>query len=188
MANKKISSGLKRAQTRLMKMNSRKILNNVVLLYIILFATIADLLYMVTAGSHINVIVFILVAYVTSLFSKNMTVILLVALALTNMYDLGKKIVLKEGFEEGNEEDKTEDKETGDDKEDKETGDDKEDEETGDDKTENEETSPLAEKVPEEFKEALKRMSDPETRKTIESLKELEPMVNKVQDVIKMLK
>ena len=107
MSHRKISQGLKRAQSRLLNMNSKKILNNVPLLYVVLIATISDLLYMVSLGSHFNVIIFILVSYVTSLFSKNMMVILLVALALTNIYDLGKKIVLKEGFEEKEDEDKT---------------------------------------------------------------------------------
>ena len=77
MANKKVSQGLKRAQSRLLNQNTKKILNNVLLLYVVLIASIADLLYIVSTGSHINVIVFILVAYVTSLFSKNMTVVFL---------------------------------------------------------------------------------------------------------------
>ena len=45
MANKNISQGLKRAQSRLLNMNSKKVLNNVALLYVVLIATISDLLY-----------------------------------------------------------------------------------------------------------------------------------------------
>ena len=42
--------------------------------------------------------------------------------------------------------------------------------------------------MPEEFKKALEQMSNPETRKTIEGLKELEPMVDKIKNVVEMLK
>ena len=44
------------------------------------------------------------------------------------------------------------------------------------------------EKMPEEFKKALAQMSNPETRRTIEGLKELEPMVNKIQKIVQMMK
>ena len=183
MSHRKISQGLKRAQSRLLNMNSKKILNNVALLYVVLIATISDLLYMVSLGSHFNVIVFILVAYVTSLFSKNMMVILLVALALTNMYDLGKKIVLKEGFEEKEDEDKTDDS---DESKSDESNSDEDKENNNEDDSKTSETKD--EKMPEEFKKALEQMSNPETRKTIEGLKELEPMVDKIKNVVEMLK
>jgi len=183
MSNRKISQGLKRAQSRLLNMNSKKILNNVALLYVVLIATISDLLYMVSLGSHFNVIVFILVAYVTSLFSKNMMVILLVALALTNMYDLGKKIVLKEGFEEKEDEDKTDDS---DESKSDESNSDEDKENNNEDDSKTSETKD--EKMPEEFKKALEQMSNPETRRTIEGLKELEPMVNKIQKIVQMMK
>ena len=181
MANRKLSQGLKRAQSRLLNMNSKKILNSVPLLYVVLIATISDLLYMVSVGSNFNVIIFILVAYVTSLFSKNMMVILLVALALTNMYDLGKKIVLKEGFEEKEDEDKTDESDENNDK-----NKDVKKEHIDEDDSKTSETKD--EKMPEEFKKALEQMSNPETRKTIEGLKELEPMVDKIKNVVEMLK
>lgn len=192
MAHRKLSQGLKRAQSRLLNMNSKKILNNVPLLYVVLIATISDLLYMVSVGSHFNVIVFILVAYVTSLFSKNMMVILLVALALTNMYDLGKKIVLKEGFEEKEDEDgdkkdvseESNSDEINSDENNDENKDVKKENNDGDSKT----SETKDEKMPEEFKKALEQMSNPETRKTIEGLKELEPMVDKIKNVVEMLK
>jgi hypothetical protein len=172
-------------------MNSKKILNNVALLYVVLIATISDLLYMVSVGSHFNVIIFILVAYVTSLFSKNMMVILLVALALTNIYDLGKKIVLKEGFEEKEDEDKTD--VSDDNKSDEIVSEEKDDDENDVKKDNNDDVDSKTsekkdEKMPEEFKKALEQMSNPETRKTIEGLKELEPMVDKIKNVVEMLK
>jgi len=185
MANKKVSQGLKRAQSRLLNQNTKKILNNVLLLYVVLIASIADLLYMVSTGSHINVIIFILVAYVTSLFSKNMTVVLLVALAITNIYQMGKSIIVKEGFEEGAEKDTEEDAEEGA----------EEDAEEGAEEDAEENTVKKKDKakdkdkeLPEEYKKALEQLSDPETARTIEGLKSLEPLVERMQDVVNMLK
>ena len=175
MTKSRLSQGLKNAQTRLLNQNSKKILNNVLLLYVVLFAVITDLLYLVSIGAHSNVIVFILVAYITSMFSKNMTVILIVALAITNVYHLGRGIVVKEGFEEGEgegedeDEDKDKDVDTDTDK-DKET------------------KSKKGEQLPEEYKDALKQLSDPETLKTIEGLKSLEPLIGRMEGVIKMFK
>ena len=175
MTKSRLSQGLKNAQTRLLNQNSKKILNNVLLLYVVLFAVITDLLYLVSIGAHSNVIVFILVAYITSMFSKNMTIILIVALAITNIYHLGRGIVVKEGFEEGEgegedeDEDKDKDVDTDTDK-DKET------------------KSKKGEQLPEEYKDALKQLSDPETLKTIEGLKSLEPLIGRMEGVIKMFK
>ena len=186
MANKKVSQGLKRAQSRLLNQNTKKILNNVLLLYVVLIASIADLLYMVSTGSHINVIVFILVAYVTSLFSKNMTVVLIVALAITNIYHMGKSIIVKEGFEEGAEKDteKGAEKDTEEDAE----KDAEEDAEEDTVKNDNDKDKDKDKELPEEYKKALEQLSDPETARTIEGLKSLEPLVERMQSVVKMLK
>jgi len=176
MTNHRLSQGLKRTQSRLLNQSSHKILNNVFLLYVVLFASITDLLYLVSTGAHNNVIIFIMIAYVTSMFSKNMTVILIIALAITNIYHLGRGIILKEGFEEDATEDKTpEEKET-----------DKKPEEKETDKKETEGNT--GKQLPEEYKEALKQLSDPETLKTIEGLKSLEPLIGRMEGVIKMFK
>lgn len=177
MTKSRLSQGLKNAQTRLLNQNSKKILNNVLLLYVVLFAVITDLLYLVSIGAHSNVIVFILVAYITSMFSKNMTVILIVALAITNIYHLGRGIVVKEGFEEGEGEGEDED-------EDKDVDTDKD----KDVDTDKETKSKKGEQLPEEYKDALKQLSDPETLKTIEGLKSLEPLIGRMEGVIKMFK
>ena len=185
MTKSRLSQGLKNAQTRLLNQNSKKILNNVLLLYVVLFAVITDLLYLVSIGAHSNVIVFILVAYITSMFSKNMTVILIVALAITNIYHLGRGIVVKEGFEEGEGEGEGEGEDV-----DTDTDKDKDvDTDTDKDKDTDKETkSKKGEQLPEEYKDALKQLSDPETLKTIEGLKSLEPLIGRMEGVIKMFK
>jgi hypothetical protein len=188
MSKSKLSQGLKNAQSRLLNQNSKKILNSVILLYIVLFASITDLLYLVSTGAHSNVIVFILVAYITSMFSKNMTVILIVSLAITNIYHLGRSVVVKEGFEEGDNDESSEDEESKDKDEDEESKDKDEDEdEESKDKDEDAEIkSKKVEKLPEEYKKTLAQLSDPETLKTIEGLKSLEPLLGKMERVIGM--
>ena len=186
MSKSKLSQGLKRAQSRLLNQNSKKILNSVMLLYVVLFASITDLLYLVSTGAHSNVIVFILVAYVTSMFSKNMTVILITSLAITNIYHLGRSVVVKEGFgegEEGEDDEKSEDSESKD--ENSESKD--ENSESKDENSESKESkSKKGEKLPEEYKKTLAQLSDPETLKTIEGLKSLEPLLGKMERVIGM--
>ena len=175
MTKSKLSQGLKKAQSRLLNLNSKKILNSVILLYVVLFASIADLLYLVSTGAHSNVIIFILIAYVTSMFSKNMTVILITALAITNIYHLGRRVVLKEGFEEDADDEDDESKDEDDESKD-------EDDESKDEETK----SKNVEKLPEEYKKTLAQLSDPETLKTIEGLKSLEPLIGKMERVIGM--
>jgi hypothetical protein len=212
MTNNKISRGLKRAQSRLLNQNSRKILNNVFLMYIVLFASIADLLYLVSIGEHTNVIVFAVAAYITSIFSKNMSVVLIVALAITNICHLGKGIIVKEGFKESEEDpEDTDDTEDADDTEDVESSgssdkevSDKEvsDKEVSDKEVSEKKNGKVSEddsdsnekkiktkkigKLPEEYKQTLAQLSDPETLKTIEGLKSLKPLLGKMERVIGM--
>ena len=193
MSKSKLSQGLKRAQSRLLNQNSKKILNSVMLLYVVLFASITDLLYLVSTGAHSNVIVFILVAYVTSMFSKNMTVILITSLAITNIYHLGRSVVVKEGFgegEEGEDDEKSEDSESKDENSESKDENSESKDENSESKDENSESkeskSKKGEKLPEEYKKTLAQLSDPETLKTIEGLKSLEPLLGKMERVIGM--
>lgn len=184
MSKSKLSNGLKNAQARLLNQNSKKILNNVYLLYIVLIAVITDLLYLVSSGANSNIIVFVVVAYVASMFSRNMTVVLITALAITNIYHLGRGIVLKEGFEEGNTEETDKTDET--DKADK-TDETDETDKTEKKKTDKKKTTDTkTDKLPEEYKKTLEQLSDPETLKTIEGLKSLEPLIGKMERVIGM--
>ena len=200
MSKSRLSEGLKRAQMRLTKSGSTKILNNVFLLYLVLFISISDLLYMASNGAYVNVGVFVLAGYITSMFSKNMMVIMLVALAITNIYALGKSIVVKEGLtvdnddeeeididtklkEEG-EKDKKEEAESK--KKHKKQHKDMDKDELGEEFEKEAMTSD--EKLPTGFKEALSKLENPETLKTIEGLKELAPMIEQMSKMIEMMK
>ena len=76
-----------------------KLLENKYVLYVVLFLAITNLLgYMMM--ENINALVFfILVAFLTSNFSKNMIVVLLTPLVLTSVLMVGARV--KEGFKEG---------------------------------------------------------------------------------------
>ena len=206
MSKSRLSEGLKRAQARFTKTNSKKILNNVFLLYLVLFISISDLLYMAGNGAYINVGVFVLAGYITSMFSKNMMVIMLVALAITNIYALGKSIVVKEGLTVEGAEDKELSSAELDEKVAKAQKDDvaeAKEEKTkhkelhnGMDKEEGEEDAELEkeamtgddEKLPKGFKDALSKLENPKTLKTIEGLKELAPMIEQMSKMIDMMK
>jgi hypothetical protein len=200
MSKSRLSEGLKRAQMRLTKSGSTKILNNVFLLYLVLFISISDLLYMASNGAYVNVGVFVLAGYITSMFSKNMMVIMLAALAITNIYALGKSIVVKEGLtvdnddkeeididaklkEEG-EKDKKEEAESK--KKHKKQHKDMDKDELSEEFEKEAMTSD--EKLPTGFKEALSKLENPETLKTIEGLKELAPMIEQMSKMIEMMK
>jgi len=79
--------------------NMYLILNSRIILYFILILSIANLFYLVTSLNYMLVSIFILVGFITSFFSKNMIVILCIALTITNILQFGDKAAL-EGFGE----------------------------------------------------------------------------------------
>ena len=77
-----------------------KILHNRFVLYFVLFLALADLLFLAMGREFISVAVFILSGFVTSFFSKNMMVIMCVALVITNILKYGTDIRMQEGLKE----------------------------------------------------------------------------------------
>lgn len=75
------------------------ILRSKILLYLVTFISLSFILMLGMAQEYIYVIVFILVAYLTKFYSKNMTVILLIGLAVTNVVRLGRKATVNEGLD-----------------------------------------------------------------------------------------
>lgn len=73
-----------------------KILNNKIVLYVIIFLAIANILGYLVLGNFVGVIMFLVLGGLTSLFEKNVTVILLVPLVLTSLFMMGKTV--KEGL------------------------------------------------------------------------------------------
>jgi hypothetical protein len=80
--------------------NMNVVLHNVFVLYFILLLSLANMFYLVTAKNYMFVAIFILVGFITSFFSKNMMVILCIALTVTNVLQFGKRAALEEGFDD----------------------------------------------------------------------------------------
>lgn len=78
--------------------NMNVVLHNVFVLYFILILSLANLFYLVTAKNYMFAAIFILTGFITSFFSKNMMVILCIALTVTNILQFGKSAAL-EGFD-----------------------------------------------------------------------------------------
>lgn len=91
-----------------MKKSQNTLLNNRWLLYFILFLAIVDLYVYAVNGELLFVGIFIAIGYLTSFFSKNMMVILFIAIVLTNILKYGKGVRLYEGMETGTGESSTE--------------------------------------------------------------------------------
>ena len=88
---------------------SKGMLHNKILLYVVFIFSLLNLFLFANTGNYTSVVVFLLIGFLTSFFSKNMLVILLLSLILTNILKYGSS--LSEGFEEGV--DKKEDEEEG---------------------------------------------------------------------------
>jgi hypothetical protein len=74
-------------------------LKNRALLYIILLLSLGNVYYMMVENNITFLMVFIIVGFLTSFFSKNMVVILSVAMAFTHVLRFGANVYKLEGFE-----------------------------------------------------------------------------------------
>jgi len=72
--------------------------HNKFVLYFLLLVSLANLYYLVMNGEHMFAVIFILVGFVTSFFSKNMIIILFIALCITSILKCGGSCI-KEGFD-----------------------------------------------------------------------------------------
>jgi hypothetical protein len=106
MAKTKVGNMLKNAQTSFLKLNYGALLHNCYVMYFVLFLAVADLLVLSVGREYLFILIFLLVGYLTSFFSKNMMVILLVAIVATNVLRSGSGIRLSEGLENAEEEEK----------------------------------------------------------------------------------
>jgi flagellar biosynthesis GTPase FlhF len=115
--------------------NKKSILHNKYILYFIFFIALGDLLILGYNNDYYSVAIFILIGFLTSFFSKNMIVIMIMAIAFTNIiliYGVDRRI---EGMTSEETEEKTDDEKTDDEKTDEEkTDEEKTDEEKKPDK------------------------------------------------------
>ena len=89
------------SKTNSLYKKSQILLNCSWLLYLVFFLAAADLYIFAVNGELFFVSLFVLIGYLTTFFSKNMTVILLVAMTLTNILRFGKDVRIHEGMESG---------------------------------------------------------------------------------------
>jgi len=83
-------------------------LTNKWILYLVLFSAIFDLFYFYQKGDMYALTIFFIIGFLVSFFSKNMVVILILAIALTHLIRYGKN--LSEGFKDGDDDDEEEGK------------------------------------------------------------------------------
>jgi hypothetical protein len=98
---KKMDSMSKRV-TDLLPSTKGGILTNKWILYLVLFFAIFDVFHFYQKGDLQSVMIFFIVGILVSFFSKNMVVILIIAIASTHMIRYGKR--LTEGFKDDDEE------------------------------------------------------------------------------------
>lgn len=125
----------------------KSILYNRYLLYFIFAVTIGNIVQLMSQQDHMSVVIMVVVGLLTSFFSKNMVVIMCIALVVTNLLKYGTRL-RSEGFQtmDGEEEEEEEDGEEEDD--DEEEG----DKEADDDEVEADQEADLVLEEKESFK------------------------------------
>jgi len=83
----------------LMLKDAKTILHNRFILYFVLFLALSDISFLVMGSEFVLVSIFILSGFVTSFFSKNMIVIMCIALGITNILRYGTNIDTQEGLD-----------------------------------------------------------------------------------------
>ena len=159
--------GMGRRITNVLPSMQGGFLTNKWMLYLVLFSAIFDLFYFYQKGDMYALTIFFIIGFLVSFFSKNMVVILILAIALTHLIRYGKDLSegfeeeeKEEGFEDGKEEEEAfeeDEKEEAFEEEEKEEGFEEDEKEEGfeeDEKEEGFEGEPTEE--PETFKSADK--------------------------------
>ena len=93
---------IKKTSIKLFLKGGNSILQNVYILYFIFIVSLFNLFYFVSSANYIFATIFILVGFITSFFSKNMIVILCIALTTTHILKYGNTD-LSEGFDNNDE-------------------------------------------------------------------------------------
>jgi hypothetical protein len=87
-----------------MKYNLDPILYNRAILYFISFLAVVDIVYFISTNDFYSLLTFVLIGILTTFFSKNMIVILVVSLSITHVVKYGNAAYVSEGFKEGTDE------------------------------------------------------------------------------------
>lgn len=79
------------AKMKLPKMKMGGVLNNKPVLYLTLLVSLVYIIKDLYDKNNFNVALFLLIGYIVSMYSRNMTIILIVPLVLLNVYEMSKK-------------------------------------------------------------------------------------------------
>ena len=161
-----------------MKYNFNPVLQNQLVLYLFLFMTLTQIVLFVSNNDTMGIILMCMVGFLTSFFSKNMIVILCVALTATNVLKRGMKQIGYEGFEDKEETDEETDEEEVKPKKEK-----KGDEDVDDAPNSNE----LSDKTKDEMKRQFEKLKDeyPEFNALkgdiVEAMVKIDPILDKAE-------
>jgi hypothetical protein len=86
-------------KTRLFAEKNNRILHNPIVLYSIFFVSLGQLFYLNVDQDYNSIILFTILCFLISFFSKNMTVILFLATSITFLVKYGVSASKSEGFE-----------------------------------------------------------------------------------------
>lgn len=169
-----------------MKYNMNPVLQNQVVLYLFLFMTLTQIVVFVSKNDITGIVLMCLVGFLTSFFSKNMIVILCVALTMTNLLKKGMKQAGYEGFEDKEDKEEEEKEEEPKKKNDKPK---KKVEKKDDDEEEYEipNSNELSEKTKDEMKRQFEELKKdyPEFKELqddlLEGLKKMDPILDKAE-------
>jgi hypothetical protein len=158
-------------------------LTNKWFLYLVLFSAVFDLFYFYGKGDMYALTIFFIIGFLASFFSKNMVVILVLAIALTHLIRYGKN--LSEGFE-GEEEKEDEEAFEGEEEKEDEAFEGEEDKEEEGFEGEEKEDEEAFEGEDKEDEEAFEGKTGAQAliqnqKKLMESMKSLEPMLAKAE-------
>ena len=155
--------------------NFKDLLHNRIVLYAFVIIALLDLFYFAQIRDNMSIATFILVAFITTFFSKNMIVVLCIALVVTHVLKFGVKQV-SEGFTEGaDEEEEPKEGLEGEEEEEKKEG-------------LSNEVKPKPEKKEDKIPEEEKKKDFDEFQKVqdkiLGGMKELDPLISKAEGFI----
>tara|TARA_B110000285_G_C15081998_1_gene594020 strand:- start:101 stop:676 length:576 start_codon:yes stop_codon:yes gene_type:complete len=164
-----------------MKYNFNPVLQNQVVLYLFLFMTLTQVVLFVSNNDTAGIVLMCIIGFLTTFFSKNMIVILCVALTMTNLVKKGMKQVGYEGFEDKKEEENKETEENTTKKEKKESN--KVDDEIDDAPNSNESSSQTKDDMKREFERLKEEYPEFSALKEdiVDAMVKIDPILDKAE-------
>lgn len=105
-----LTTSFQQIKNKLFSPSNNAIIHNKFILYFLLFLSLADLLILSVEQDMVSISLFVLIGLLTTYFSKNMLIVLFIALTFTNLIKYGTKL-RSEGFTEGVDEEEDEEEE-----------------------------------------------------------------------------